>query len=203
MDITLLILMALVFMVIVAALWKGRWQLLILGLKQTSRLVSSMWLRLLIGFTLGGLVQVLIPTALVAEWLGPASGLKGILIGSYISIFVSGNPYMWFPVIASVYRAGAGVGPIMALVTARAILSIQMLLVWQIPFFGVELPLSRYIVCLFIPPIVGLAGNAVFRMMGWPTHMTNGNGESTSGKQNSMPGSEKDISDRVTEAENH
>ena len=41
-----------------------------------------------------------------------------------------------------------------------------MLIVWQIPFFGVELPLARYIVIFFIPPLAGLAGAAVFRLMG-------------------------------------
>ena len=185
-DLALLILGILIVAALAASLWIGGWQLTYSGLIQAGKLFQSVWLRLCLGFLFGGLIQVLIPRSLISKWLGPTSGFKGILIGSYISIFVGGNPYMWYPVIASVYRAGAGVGPIMSLVTARAILSIQMLLVWQIPFFGVELPLSRYIVCLFIPPIVGLAGNAVFRMMGWPIHVTSDKGESAL-KQESTP----------------
>ena len=195
-DVSLLILGVLVLTALVASLWIGGWQLTYSGFIKAGQLFQSVWFRLCLGFLFGGLIQVLIPRSLISKWLGPTSGLKGIFIGSYISIFVSGSPYMWFPVVASVYRAGAGVGPIMSLVTARAILSIQMLLVWQIPFFGVELPLSRYIVCLFIPPIVGLAGNAVFRMMGWPTHMTNGDKESTLDN-------ERETSNKVIKAKNH
>ena len=68
-------------MTLAAAFWKGGWQLTILGLTQASQLIQTVWLRLLLGFTLGGLIQVLLPRDLIAEWLGPASGLKGILIG--------------------------------------------------------------------------------------------------------------------------
>ena len=171
-DIGLLILGTLVFTALVTTMWKGGVQLVALALTETGGLLESVWLRLLMGLMLGGLIQVLIPHSLINKWLGPSSGLKGILLASYTSIFISGNPYMWLPVVASIYRAGAGVGPVMALITARAILSLQMLLVWQIPFFGVELPIARYIVCLFVPPIVGLAGNAIYRIAGWPFQIT-------------------------------
>ena len=170
-DVGLLILGILVIAALAASFWMGGWQLTFTGLTQAGKLLQSVWLRLCLGFLLGGLIQVLIPRALISRWLGPKSGLKGILIASYASIFMSGSPYMWLPVVASVYRSGASVGPVMALITARAILSIQMLVVWQIPFLGAELPLARYMVCLFIPPVVGLAGDIMFRVMGWPTHM--------------------------------
>ena len=164
MDVALLILVALVFMAMVIAFWKGRWQLLISGFKQTGHTFKSMWLRLLLGITFGGFIQVLIPGPLIAEWLGPASGLKGILIGSYAGIIMSGGPYVMLPVIASIYAAGAGVGPVIALLTG-GMLGLQGLITWQIPFLGAKLALTRYIVCLFVPPIVGLAGAAVYELL--------------------------------------
>jgi uncharacterized membrane protein YraQ (UPF0718 family) len=63
-----LFLVALVFMALAAAFWKGGWQLTILGLTQASQLIQTVWLRLLLGFTLGGLIQVLLPRDLIAEW---------------------------------------------------------------------------------------------------------------------------------------
>ena len=169
-DRTLLLLGALVVIAMVAALSTGGWQLAFDGLKQAGQLANTVWLRLLVGFTLGGLVWVLIPSALVAKWLGHTSGLKGILIGSYIGVVMPGGPYVSLPVIASIYSAGAGVGPIIALLTGRVLLGIQLLVVWQIPFLGVGIPLARYIACLFIPPLVGLAGVAVFRMVTRASH---------------------------------
>ena len=164
-DKTLLLLGALALIAVITALSVGGWQLTFDGLKQAGQLVNTVWVRLLLGFTLGGLVRVLIPSALIAKWLGHTSGLKGILIGSYIGVIMPGGPYVSLPVIASIYSAGAGVGPVIALLTGRALLGIQMLVVWQIPFLGMEIPLARYIACLLIPPLVGLGGAAVFRMV--------------------------------------
>ncbi len=170
-DKTLLVLGALVLIAVLATLSTGGWQLTFDGLKKAGQLVNTVWLRLLLGFTLGGLVRVIIPSALIAKWLGRTSGLKGILIGSYIGIIMPGGPYVSIPVISSIYKAGAGAGPVIALLTGRALLGIQMLVVWQIPFLGMEIPLARYITSLLIPPLVGLAGAAVFRMIGKPSHM--------------------------------
>ncbi|MFC2073187.1 hypothetical protein ACFLUU_10955, partial [Chloroflexota bacterium] len=64
-DKTLLFLAALVFMALAAAFWKGGWQLSILGLTQASQLIQMVWLRVLLGFTLGGLIQVLLPRDLI------------------------------------------------------------------------------------------------------------------------------------------
>lgn len=150
---------------IAAAFLIGGRQLIDSGFTQAGHLFKTVWLRLILGFTLGGLIQVLVPRALIAKWLGPTSGLKGILIGSYTGIIFTGPPYVTLPIVASLYRAGAGVGPIIALLTGQQLLGLQNFLVWQIPFLGMGIPLARYIVGLFITPLVGLAGAAVFRII--------------------------------------
>ena len=166
MDVTLLILVAMVLTAVAIAFWKGGWQLTLAGFKQAVRTFRSMWIRLLLGLTLGGLIQTLVPSDLVADWLGPASGLKGILIGSYAGIIIGGGgPYVSLPVIASIYAAGAGVGPIIALLASMNLLAVQGLFTWQIPFLGAGIPLARSSVSLFIPPFVGLAGSFVYQLL--------------------------------------
>lgn len=165
-DITLIILVALVLIAVGAAFWKGGWELTRLGLVQADHLVETVWLRLLLGFTLGGLIQVLVPRDVIARWLGPTSGIKGILIGSYTGIIISGPPYTMLPVVASLYAAGAGAGPIIALLTGQGLLSLQLLITWQIPFLGIGIPLSKYIASLFIAPLVGFTGGMVFKLLG-------------------------------------
>jgi uncharacterized membrane protein YraQ (UPF0718 family) len=71
------------------------------------------------------------------------------------------------PVVASIYKSGANIGPVISMITARGILGFQMLVVWQIPFFGIELSMARYIPCLVVPPIVGLLGQALFNNLNW------------------------------------
>jgi len=164
MDIALLSLVAMLLMAIVIALWKGRLPLLISGLKQTGSTFKSMWPRILLGMTLGGFIQVLVPSTLVGQWLGPTSGLKGILIASYAGTILGGGPYVILPVIAAIYQAGAGVGPVISLLTG-VMLGIQGLITWRIPFLGAKLALTRYVVLLFVPPIAGLAGGAIYQLL--------------------------------------
>lgn len=172
------ILGALLLASVITALWKGGWQLTFSGFVKASELFGIVWVRLLLGFLLGGFIQAVIPSEIVSKWFGATSGLKGILIGSYGGLIMSGGPHVWVPVVASIYRAGADIGPVLALITARGIININMLFVWQIPFFGVELSLSRYIPCLFVPPIVGILGRALFRIIGWSTQSADTNAHS-------------------------
>ena len=165
MDMTLLILVLLVLMAMVVAFWKGRWQLTISGFKQAGQTLRLIWIRLLLGVMLGGLLRALVPSTLIAEWLGPASGLKGILIASYAGIIISGGPYITLPIVASIYAAGAGVGPTIALLASVNMLGLQPLFAWQMAFLGAKIPLIRYAICFFLPPIIGLAGDAIYRLL--------------------------------------
>ena len=163
-DTSLMILLLLVLTAAGAAFWTGGWQRVVKGFTQSAHLMNTVWLRLLLGFTLGGLMQVLVSHELIAKWVGPTSGLKGILIGSYVGILMMGGPFVRLPIIASIYRGGAGIGPVIALLTGN-VLAIHGLIIWQIPFLGVGIPLARYIVCLFIPPLAGLVGAAVYQLL--------------------------------------
>ena len=116
------------------------------------------------GIVLAGFIQVLLPKTLIADWIGPSSGLIGILIGSLTGMVLMGGPYVIFPIIASIYTAGAAEGPIIALLTAANLSRIQGLFVLEIPFFGTRIALSRYLICLFMSPLIGIVGSALFRL---------------------------------------
>ncbi len=165
MDAALWILVGMVAAAVVVALWQGRWPLLYSGLRQAALTLRSMWFRLILGFSLGGLIQVVIPSPVIAEWLGPTSGMKGILIGSYAGVIMTGGPYVTLPIVASIYAAGAGPGPVIALLASMNLLSLPGLLTWAIPFLGAKLALTRWAVCLVVPPVIGLVGSAVFKLL--------------------------------------
>ena len=165
MDITLLFLLTMVGAAVAATLWMGRWPLLLAGLKRAFQLFRSIWLRLIFGFALGGLIKVLVPSSLIIDWLGPASGLKGILIASYAGIVMTGGPYVTYPIAVSIYESGAGVGPILAFLVSTTTVSIPGLFTWSIPFLGTRLALTRYVISFFIPPIVGLGGGMMYQLI--------------------------------------
>ena len=165
MDVSMWVLVGMLTTAMALAFWKGGRRMLLSGFKEGALTFKSIWVRLVLGFSLGGLIQVVIPSPVIAEWLGPASGMKGILIGSYAGIIITGGPYVTLPVVASIFAAGAGVGPVIALLTSMNLISLPGLLTWAIPFMGVRLALSRYIVCLVIPPIVGLVGSVIYEFL--------------------------------------
>ena len=163
MDISLIILIFLVGSALYAAFLRGRWPLIMDGLKRSYTTFLSMWWRVLLGIILAGFVQELIPKTLIADWIGPTSGLIGILMGTLAGMILTGGAFVVIPIIASIYAAGAGEGPIIALLTAANLTRIQGLFVIELPFFGTRISLSRYLICLFVPPIIGFVGSVLFR----------------------------------------
>ena len=167
MDITLLSIIVLVLVAMITAFLTGGTTRLFAGFKRAAVIFRSMWWRVLLGITLGGFIQILVPPSLIAKWLGPASGIAGILIGSFAGLFLTGGAFVTLPIIASIFAAGAGPGPIIALLTSGNLIRLHGLIVMQIPFFGARIALVRYGVCLFIPPLVGIAGGTIYQLMIW------------------------------------
>jgi len=165
MDITLWSVFFLVLVAMITAFHTGGKTRLLAGFKKAAGIFKTMWWRVLLGITLGGFLQVLIPQPVIAKWLGPASGMAGVLIGSFAGLFLTGGAFVTIPIIASIYAAGAGPGPIIALLTSGNLIRLHGLIVMHIPFFGARIAMVRYAVCLFMPPLVGIAGGAIYQFI--------------------------------------
>ena len=79
---------------------------------------------LLLAMAAAGLLQVAVPPEVIKNWLGDEAGLKGIIIGSLAGALIPGGPYISFPVIASVFKAGASLGTAVAFITGWAMWSL-------------------------------------------------------------------------------
>jgi uncharacterized membrane protein YraQ (UPF0718 family) len=123
-----------------------------LAWEQTRTLLPKVALALLVS----GFFSALIPTELVAAWLGKESGLKGVLIGSLVGGFVPGGPIICFPIVVILFRSGAGVAPLIALITAWSIYAFHRLLTYEIPLMGVRFAVIRMVSSLILPPLAGL-----------------------------------------------
>lgn len=113
--------------------------------------------KLLLAFVLAGVVQALLPRELVAGWLSDAAGVRGLLIASAAGALTPGGPFTHFPVVAAVYKMGAGVGPIAAYLTAWALLGAHRVILWELPFLGPHFTVTRFLVSLPLPILAGLA----------------------------------------------
>lgn len=163
MDATLYILLGLVAVALVVAFLRDA-ALPLRGLEASGRLVRSVWVELALGFVLAGLIEVLIPQAVVARWLGGERLGQGILVGWAAGLVLPGGPYLFFPVVANLFRNGAEAGPLIALLTAKTLVSPIRMLTYEAPLLGWPLTLARLIPAVLLPPVLGLLGQWLFNL---------------------------------------
>jgi uncharacterized membrane protein YraQ (UPF0718 family) len=133
----------------------------IVGLKSAGNLLIQVLPLIVCAFIVAGMVQVLIPTKLVAEWIGPESGFRGLLIGMGAGMLTPGGPPVILPIAAGLMKAGAGIGTLLTYVTAWSLVQLAALPL-QIGIMGWKFVLVR-IACVFIFPLIaGLIGNRLF-----------------------------------------
>jgi uncharacterized membrane protein YraQ (UPF0718 family) len=159
MDTTVLVLAVAAAVLLVVALRQGP-SVALDGLLAAWHTLRRNLLLLILGFILAGLVQVLIPRDLITRWLGDEAGIKGVFIGCVVGGLVPGAPYATFPLVASLYHAGASLGAVVGFVSAWALWSVSRLPV-EMALVDPRPALIRYAVTFVVPPLAGLLAEAV------------------------------------------
>jgi uncharacterized protein len=98
----------------------------------------------------------------VAAWIGPESGLRGILIGTVAGGFAPGGPYVSLPIVASLLHSGAGVGTLVAFLTGWSLWAVARLPM-EIGVLGWKFTAIRLACTFFFPPVAGLLAQVLFR----------------------------------------
>ena len=124
------------------------------GFKLTWKTTRRNALLILIAFILVGYIDLLSPTELVKSWIGPQSGLLGILIATGVGMILPGGPYVVFPLIAILYESGASLAAVITLVTSWATLAF-LTVSFELPFMGWRFTKIRWGLGLTIPLIAG------------------------------------------------
>lgn len=116
---------------------------------------------MIVAFAIVGFVEELAPQEIVRAWIGPGSGVQGIIIGELAGALLPGGPYVVFPLIAAVYQAGAGIGPTLAMITSWAGLAL-LSASFELPFLGWRFTAIRLGLASIVPIIVGLVAMSLF-----------------------------------------
>ncbi|HEX7212597.1 MAG TPA: permease, partial [Methylomirabilota bacterium] len=132
--------------------------------QSTGRLLSGVWIELALGFVLAGLIDVLIPAPVLSRWLGDERLGQGILVGWAAGLVMPGGPYLVFPVIANLFRSGAAPGPLIALLTAKTLVSPIRMLTYEAPLLGWPMTLARLIPGVLLPPALGWIGQWLYTL---------------------------------------
>jgi len=161
MDASLLILLGLTALAVAVALVRDP-ALVLRGLQSTGRLLNGVWIELALGFVLAGLIDVLIPPAVLSRWMGGDRLGQGIAVGWAAGLVMPGGPYLVFPVVANLLRAGAAPGPLIALLTAKTLVSPIRMLTYEAPLLGWPITLARLIPGILLPPVLGWMGQWLY-----------------------------------------
>jgi uncharacterized membrane protein YraQ (UPF0718 family) len=132
------------------------------GLKSAWEMTWQILPLLLFAFVTAGLVQVLIPREVIAEWVGDESGIRGILIGTLAGAFTPGGPYVSLPVAAGLLKAGAGMGTMVAFLASWSLIAVSRLPL-QIGIMGWRFTLIQLVSVMIFPPIAGLIANLLVK----------------------------------------
>ena len=133
----------------------------ILGLKSGGSMLLQLVPLLIFALIVAGMVQVLLPQEMISKWVGAESGFRGLLIGTVMGGFTPGGPFVSMPIAAGLLRAGAGIGTMVAFITAWSLLAVARLPL-EIGVMGWKFTLIRLACTFFFPPIAGLIANRLF-----------------------------------------
>jgi uncharacterized protein len=162
MDVTLILLIV-VLLAVGGAIALRDPALLWVALGHSGKLLGSVWIELLLGFVLAGLIQVLIPEAVVLRWLGTQDLGSGVLAGWGLGLLLPGGPYVTFPIAANLFRQGAAPGPLIALISAKVLLSPIRVVSFEAPLLGWPMTAARLLPSLLLPPLLGLIGQWLYQ----------------------------------------
>lgn len=154
MDISTLVMIGAAFVLLIAVYFRSP-ESANKGLAATGALVLEILPRMIAAFLIAGLIQVIVPRETIVQWMGHGSGSRGIFIGMGLGTVTPGGPMMHFPIIASFYKVGVGIGPLVAYLTAWALFGMQRVIMWEIPFLGPRVVALRIAVSICFPFVAG------------------------------------------------
>jgi uncharacterized membrane protein YraQ (UPF0718 family) len=117
--------------------------------------------RIVAALTLAGFIWILIPRDRFSNLVGRYRGFTGLVLAEIAGIITPGGPASAFPLLAIMGRAGADRGMLVTYITSWALLGIQRLLVWDLPFMGAEITTTRFLASLPLPIIAGLIAQRI------------------------------------------
>lgn len=93
----------------------------------------------------------LLPRDAIGPWLGPGSGLLGVVIATLAGALTPGGPVIGFSIGAAMLKSGAGAPQVIAYSTAWALYAVHRLVMWEAPLMPARLVWLRAAVSLPLP----------------------------------------------------
>ncbi|MDY6863159.1 MAG: permease [Thermodesulfobacteriota bacterium] len=126
------------------------------GLKEGGNLFLGILPAMIFAFIAAGMIGKILPHELMTRWLGEESGLRGLIVATLAGSLTPGGPFIQFPIVASLLKAGAGIAPLMAYISAWSLLGLNRFIVYELPILGWKISLFRMGVSMIFPILIGV-----------------------------------------------
>ena len=155
-----IIMAILAFVLVFAGYLRGRGEE-ITGIRTALSQMIELLPLLFFSFLVAGLMQTFLTRELMARWIGPESGLRGILIGALAGSLAPGGPYVSMPLAAGFLRTGASIGTMVAFMTGWSLWGVTRMPI-EIGIMGWKFVLFRLSSTFFFPPLAGVIAQILF-----------------------------------------
>lgn len=160
-DKTPLFLLLILLILVVYTGYEMGWQSVGDGFLAGGKILFQVVPLLAAAFLVAGMTQVLVTQELVTKWLGSQTGWKGIGLACLAGALIPGGPYVYYPITAVMLHNGAGLGVLVAFISAKNLWSVSRL-PYEIALIGLEFTVSRFLLTLIFPPLIGILSEAFF-----------------------------------------
>ncbi|WP_150286274.1 permease [Rhabdaerophilum calidifontis] len=129
-------------------------------------LAEDLWLfaailpKVALGCLIGALIRLLIARETIERFVGEGSGLLGLGLAALIGMLFPAGPFTIFPLAAVLLTSGADRGAAIAFISAWLLVGINRAIIWEMPFFGPDFVLFRFLISLPLPVLLGLLARA-------------------------------------------
>jgi uncharacterized protein len=133
------------------------------ALEQFAKLVP----RMLCALLAAGFIAKLIPSELIASYLGAEAGLRAILIATAAGLIVPAGPVIAFSIAVVFAHSGAAVPALVAFITSWSVFAAHRIFIYEIPLLGPSFLRMRLLSAAAMPLLAGLLAMAAVWLTGW------------------------------------
>jgi len=117
--------------------------------------------RIGVGVVGSGFIAEILPHDLIGSWLGPDSGVVGVMLATLGGALTPGGPVVGFSIGAAALKSGAGAPQVIAYSTAWALYAVHRLVIWEVPMMPARIVWLRAAVSLPLPFLAAAAAIAL------------------------------------------
>jgi len=126
------------------------------ALGRNTELLTGVLPRVVAAQLLAGFVWVLLPRERLSAFLQRNRGRRALVIAAAVGAITPGGPASAFPFLAILAGLRADIGVLVAYITSWALLGVQRIIVWDMPFMGVDFSLMRFLIGIPLPILAGI-----------------------------------------------